>query len=546
MSVKEDTEKAVQQRDGLDLLHQPQLNRSMAFTTQERRDHKLRGLLPPRVRTIEAQAQNVLANFHHKNSDLEKYVYLMDVQSRNHTLFYYTLMRNLVEMMPIVYTPTVGEACQEYSEVYVSGRGLYISEDDRGEIDQVLANWPEKDIRVIVVTDGERILGLGDLGANGMGIPIGKLALYTACAGIHPRYCLPITIDIGTENDRYLNDPRYIGLAKHRTRGAEYDAFIDEFVTAVQKRFPKALIQFEDFGNQNAFRLLEKYRYQQRVFNDDIQGTAGVTLAGVLSALKITGQRLSDQRILFLGAGEAGIGIGHLIASAMETEGLSLEAARQRCWFVDSKGLVVASRTDLVGHKLPFAHQHEFVADLQSAVDMLRPTMLIGASGMPHTFTQPIVEAMARYNERPVIFALSNPTSKSECTAEEAYRWSSGRAIYASGSPFQPVTLNDVTYVPGQANNSYIFPGVGLGIVVSGARRVTDAMFTAAARSLAEQVTDADLKDGKIYPPLSNIRSVSAAIAESVAEIAYQEGLADTKRPDDLAAYIKSQMYDPR
>ncbi len=545
MLINDNTTHEIQQIDGLDLLRRPQLNRSMAFTTQERRDRKLRGLLPPRVRTLDDQSKNVLTNFRHKNSELEKYVYLMDVQSRNHTLFYYTLIRNLVEMMPIVYTPTVGQACEEYSEVYVSGRGLYISEDDRGEIDQVLANWPEKDIRVIVVTDGERILGLGDLGANGMGIPIGKLALYTACAGINPQYCLPITIDMGTENSKLLNDPHYIGLSKHRSRGANFDSLMDEFITAVQKRFPKALIQFEDFGNQNAFRLLEQYRHQQRVFNDDIQGTAAVSLAGVLSALQITGQRLRDQTILFLGAGEAGIGIGNLIASAIESEGLSIEEARQHCWFVDTKGLVVASRTDLAEHKLAFAHQHEFFPDLQSAVEALHPTILIGASGIAHTFTQPVVEAMARFNDRPVIFALSNPTSKSECTAEEAYRWSNGRAIYASGSPFPSVTLNDVTYTPGQANNSYIFPGVGLGIVVSGAKRVTDAMFTAAAETLAQQVSKADLQAGKIYPSLADIRSVSAAIAESVAEIAYQEGLADTPRPANLAEYIKSQMYNP-
>ncbi len=546
MTVKDDPTQQTQLVDGIDLLHQPHLNRSMAFTIQERREHKLRGLLPPRVRTIEDQAKNVLANFHHKATNLEKYVYLMDVQSRNHTLFYYTLMRNLVEMMPIVYTPTVGLACQEYSEVYVSGRGMYISEDDQGEIDQVLACWPEDDVRVIVVTDGERILGLGDLGANGMGIPIGKLALYTACAGIHPRQCLPITIDIGTENPKLLDNPHYIGLSKHRTRGEKYDAFIEEFVTAAQKRFPKALIQFEDFGNQNAFRLLEKYRHDYRVFNDDIQGTAGVTLAGVLSALRITGQRLSDQTILFLGAGEAGIGIGHLIASAMVSEGLTPEQARQRCWFVDSKGLVCASRTDLAEHKLPFAHEHRFVPDLQTAVDSLCPTMLIGASGMPNTFTQPIVEAMSRFNERPVIFALSNPTSKSECTAEEAYRWSNGRAIFASGSPFPAVTLGETTYSPGQANNSYIFPGVGLGIVVSGAKHVTDSMFTAAARALAKQVTLDDLQSGQIYPPLANIRSVSAAIAEAVAKIAEQEGLTEAPLPPNLPEFIKSQMYDPK
>ncbi len=545
MLVKDDTVGDTRPMEGLDLLRHPHLNRSMAFTDKERRERKLRGLLPPRVRTIDDQFKNVLANFHHKNTDLEKYVYLMDVQSRNHTLFYYTLIRNLVEMMPIVYTPTVGLACQEFSEVYVSGRGLYISENDRGEIEDVFANWPEKDIRVIVVTDGERILGLGDLGANGMGIPLGKLALYTACAGIDPSQCLPITIDVGTENPKLLDNPNYIGLQKHRSRGEAYDSLIEEFIKAATKCFPKAVIQFEDFGNQNAFRFLEKYRHDYRVFNDDIQGTAGVTLAGILSSLRVTGKRLSDQTILFLGAGEAGIGIGDLIVSAMMTEGLSQEEARKHCWFVDSTGLVVKSRTNLATHKLPFAHDHEFVADLQSAIDVLKPTILIGASGMPHTFTQPIIEAMARLNERPVIFALSNPTSKSECTADEAYRWSNGRAIFASGSPFPSVTLNDVVFNPGQANNSYIFPGVGLGIVVSGARHVTDTMFAAAARALANLVSDADLAGGNIYPPLHTIRSASAAIAEAVVEVAYAESLAETPRPANLPEYIKSQMYDP-
>lgn len=532
--------------EGPALLHNPHLNKGVGFTPDERRDYKLRGLLPPRSFTIQEQEQRVMLNFRSKSTNLEKYVYLMELQERNITLFYYTLINNMAEILPIIYTPTVGQACQEYSQVFINGRGLFISEEDRGEIAQVLANWPEDDVRVIVVTDGERILGLGDLGANGMGIPVGKLALYTGCAGVNPHQYLPITIDVGTENQRLLDDPVYIGLRKHRTRGAAYDELIEEFVTAVKERYPKAIIQFEDFGNQNAFRLLEQYRHTARVFNDDIQGTAGVTLAGLLSALRLTGQSLSQQTILFLGAGEAGIGIGNLIVSAMMEEGLSQQAARERCWFVDSKGLVVQERTDLAEHKLPFAHRHPFVPDLYTAVETLKPTALVGVSGIPHTFTQPIVEAMTRINQHPIIFALSNPTSKSECTAEEAYTWSKGRAIFASGSPFPPVNYDGVTLVPGQANNSYIFPGVGLGIIVSGARHVTDEMFAAAAHALAAKVSEADLTQGTIFPPLSSIRRVSAAIAEAVAEVAYAQGLAETPRPKDLGAYVVSQMYEPR
>jgi malate dehydrogenase (oxaloacetate-decarboxylating)(NADP+) len=416
---------------------------------------------------------------------------------------------------------------------------------------EILANWPIPDVRVIVVTDGERILGLGDLGANGMGIPVGKLSLYTACAGIPPMVTLPIMFDVGTENETYLNDPLYVGLQQRRLRGQAYDALIDEFMQAVTERFPHTLVQFEDFANHNAFRLLQKYRGTYRVFNDDIQGTAAVTLAGLFAALRLIAaeggpeQKLSDQTLLFLGAGEAGIGIADLVVSAMVDEGLTAEEARRRCWFVDSHGLVISSRTDLAPHKLPYAHVHEGLPGLAEAVDALRPTAIIGVSGQPRTFTEDVVRRMGELNDRPIIFALSNPTSKSECTAEEAYGWTGGRAIFASGSPFPPVTLDGRTYYPGQGNNAYIFPGVGLGVIVSAAAHVTDEMFQAAARTLAEQVTQADLAEGRIYPTLSRIRDVSAAIAAAVADVAYRQGLAAAPEPQDLGTFIRAFMYEP-
>ncbi len=537
---------------GVALLNNPLYNRGTGFTLAEREAFNLDGLLPPRVLSMEHHAARILQNFHKKPTDLEKYVYLIDLHDRNQTLFYRILIDNLEEMMPIVYTPTVGQACQQYGHIFRRPRGLYISARDRGQIAERLKNWPIDDIRVIVVTDGERILGLGDLGANGMGIPIGKLSLYTGCAGIPPAMTLPITLDIGTENKDFLDDPLYIGLPQRRLRGAEYDAFIEEFMQAVTERFPNVLVQFEDFGNQNAFTLLERYRNRYRVFNDDIQGTASVTLAGLLAALRLitlesgATRKLTEQRLLFLGAGEAGVGIADLVVSEMVKQGLAAEEARQRCWFVDSHGLVVKSRTDLAAHKLPYAHDHEPVADLITAVDELRPTILIGVSGQPRTFTRAIIEKMARFNERPIIFALSNPTSKSECTAEEAYSFTGGRAIFASGSPFPSYKLYGKTYHPGQGNNSYIFPGVGLGVVVSGARHVTNEMFEAAARSLADQVTEADMAAGRIYPVLSRIRDVSVAIATAVAEIAWREGLATAPQPDDIGQYVREFMYDPQ
>ena len=530
---------------GIELLHNPILNQGTAFTLEERELLGLCGLLPPRVNTQEKQAERVVANFRKKPNDLEKYVYLIDLEDRNENLFYHVVIDNIEEMMPIIYTPTVGQACVEYSRIFRRPRGLYISVNDRGSIDRCLQNWPYEDVRIIVVTDGERILGLGDLGAAGMGIPVGKLSLYTACAGIHPATTLPITLDVGTNNEKFLQDPVYIGLQQNRITGDEYDEFIEEFITEVTKRFPHAVIQFEDFANHNAFRLLEKYRDRICTFNDDIQGTASVTLAGLYASLQLTGGKLKDHRFLFLGAGEAGIGIADLIVSAMREEGVSAKKGREKCWFVDSRGLVVGSRNDLAQHKLPYAHDHEPLSSLLEAVRALKPTAIIGVSGQPQTFTQEVVEAMAELNEKPIIFALSNPTSKAECTAEQAYTWTDGRAIFASGSPFDPVTYKGQTFVPGQGNNSYIFPGVGLGVVTVAARRVTDSMFMAAAKALSLQVTEEDLELGRVYPSLTKIRAVSANIAASVAEVAYDENLTNQPRPYNILAYVKSMMYQP-
>ncbi len=530
---------------GVELLHDPVRNKGTAFTEEERDALGLRGLLPPHVHTMEEQVIRVLENFHREPTNLEKYIQMTGLQDRNETLFYRVVLDHIDEMMPIIYTPTVGQGCQEYGHIFRRPRGLYISADDRGRVAQVLRNWPGPDVRVIVVTDGERILGLGDLGAYGMGIPVGKLSLYTACAGVPPAQCLPVMLDVGTENERLLDDLLYTGIRQRRLRGEAYDELIDEFMMAVQEVFPRALVQFEDFANVNAFRLLEKYRERQCTFNDDIQGTGAMALAGLYSALRITGEQLTAQKILFLGAGEAAIGIANLIVAAMVGEGLSREAARNRCWLVDSGGLVVKGRAGLAGHKLPYAHEHAPLPDFLSTVEALHPTVIIGVSGQFGAFTESVLRVMARLNGRPIVFALSNPTSKAECTAEQAYSWTGGRAIFASGSPFPPVTLGTKTYVPGQGNNAYIFPGVGLGAVACGAKVVTDEMFFVAARALARQVEEEDLEQGLIYPPLREIREVSAAIAMAVADVAYERGLAAQPRPDDLAAHIKAHMYVP-
>lgn len=530
---------------GVALLHDATLNKGTAFTEEEREAFGLRGLLPPRVCSMDTQVMRVLENFRRKSDDLEKYIFLMGLQARNETLFYKVIAENLDETMPIIYTPTVGQACQEYGHIFRTPRGLFISAKDRRRVPDLLRNWPNKDVRIVVVTDGERILGLGDLGANGMGISVGKLALYTACAGVHPRLSLPVTLDVGTENERLLDDPLYIGIPERRIRGAAYDDLIDEFLMAAQDIFPGVLVQLEDFANANAFRLLKRYRDRICIFDDDIQGTAAVALSGLYSAMRITGGALKDQKILFLGAGEAGIGIGDLVVAGLVDEGLSEKDARNWCWFVDSKGLVVKERRDLAEHKLAYAHDHEFLPDLLSAVESLRPTTLIGVSGKPGMFTDRVLEAMARFNKRPIVFALSNPTSRAECTAEEAYSRTGGRAIFASGSPFGPVGLNGKTYVPSQGNNAYIFPGLGLGVIACGARHVTKRMFLVAAKTLAHEVSEDDLREGRIYPPLARIRTVSPAIAASVCKVAYDEGIATEPHPENLLELITSRMYRP-
>ena len=530
---------------GPGILHDPRLNKGTAFTEAERDALGIRGLLPPRVFTIEEQQARVLANFRRKPTDLDKYIFLTGLLDRNETLFYRTVIDHVEEMLPIIYTPTVGEACRRFGQIFRRPRGLYISARDRGRVAGVLESWPERGVQVIVVTDGERILGLGDLGAQGMGIPIGKLSLYSACAGIHPAACLPVMLDVGTNNEELRRDPQYMGLPERRLRGEPYDELADEFVEAAQRLFPGVLIQFEDFATENALRLLERYRDRACVFNDDIQGTAAVVLAGLQTAGRITGAPLGQQRMLFFGAGAAATGIADLVTAAMRLEGLSEAEARRRCWLVDSKGLVVSGRTDLPPHKRPYAQDQAPIAGLEEAIRVVRPTALIGVSGQPQAFSEPVLRAMAVINQRPVIFALSNPTSRSECSAEQAYGWTDGRAVFASGSPFSPVVLNGTTYVPRQANNAYIFPGVGLGVVVSGARRVTDEMFAVAARAVAAATDPAALASGSLFPPLSDVRAISQSIAVAVAGVAFNAGLAARPEPGDLASAVRSVMYEP-
>ena len=530
---------------GMALLRDPLLNKGTACTEQERDALGLRGLLPAHVLSMQAQAERVMTNLRRLPNDLEKYVALNGLHDRNEALFFRVVADNIDEIQPLIYTPTVGLACQRFGHIFQRPRGLFISANDRGRIAELLHNWPYV-AKLIVVTDGERILGLGDLGANGMGIPVGKLSLYAACAGIHPKLCLPVMLDVGTNNQTLLDDPYYVGLRQKRLSGPAYDQFVDEFVTAARAAFSGVLIQFEDFANHSAFQLLHKYRDKIPTFNDDIQGTASVALAGLFSALRVTGGKLSEQKVLFLGAGEAATGIADLVVSAIKAEGASEAEARLRTWLVDSRGLVVKNRANLNESKLPYAHDHPPIDDFLTAIRTLKPTAIIGVAAVGGTFTPEVLQTMAKINKRPIIFALSNPTSKAECSAEEAYRHTGGRALFACGSPYDPVKLDGKTFVPRQGNNSYIFPGVGLGAIASGTRLITDEMFMAAAHTLAQLVSEADLDQGSLYPALPRIREVSARIAAAVAKVAYQRGLAAGQPPKDLLAYVQSQMYDPR
>lgn len=534
---------------GLELLRDPRYNKGTAFGEEERERHYLRGLLPPVIMTQELQIERILKNVRSYETDLEKYVEVMDLQERNERLFYKVLIDHVEELLPIVYTPTVGEACQKYGNIFRRPHGLYITLKDKGHVLDCLRNWPEPNVQVIVVTDGERILGLGDLGLQGMGIPIGKLALYTALGGIRPSGTLPVTIDVGTNNQELLDNPFYIGLRQKRTTGQDYDDLLHEFMTACKVCYgEKVLVQFEDFANHNAFRLLSKYSTSHLVFNDDIQGTAAVALAGVLAALPLTGGTLADHLFLFVGAGEAGTGIAELIALEVSKQGKkSVEEARKQIYCVDSKGLVTKSRFDsLQAFKQPFAHDHAPVSDLATIIKALKPTVMIGTTGKGGQFTQTVLEEFSSYQEKPVVFALSNPTSQSECTAEEAFKYTKGKCIFASGSPFKPVTWEGKEYTIGQSNNCYIFPGMGLGCVISGAIRVHDDMFLAAAESLASEIGEDHLEKRQLFPAFSEIRDISAHIGAAVAAKAYDLGLA-TKlpRPKNLLSYAKSCMYSP-
>jgi len=530
---------------GYDLLRNPRLNKGTAFTEAQRRTWGLEGLLPPAVTTLALQVARRHAEIAALQDDLQKYLVLSDLQTRNETLYYAVLMSDPATYMPIVYTPTVGEACQKFGHIFRAPRGMYLPISSRGRLKQLLSNWPERDVRFIVVTDGERILGLGDLGAGGMGIPIGKLSLYTACAGVPPQYCLPIVLDVGTNNQVLLDDPLYQGLRQHRVRGEEYLAFIDEFVAAVEQLYPKCCIQWEDFANFNAVPVLARYRDKICTFNDDIQGTAGVALAGIYGALRITGQKLSEQRFLFLGAGSAATGIAELISLAMAQEGMDLAAARRRNALFDINGLLVTSRTDLAGFQKPFAQEAAPVPTFVAAVEALMPTGIIGVSTVPKLFNHDVIGAMARINQRPIIFPYSNPTSRSECSAEEAYRWSDGRAVFASGSPFPPVEIAGRHFVPGQGNNVYIFPAMGMAVFATEAKRVTEEMFIVAARAVAEQVTEENLSTGLIYPPQSHILDASLHVAERIAAYIFDQGLARVPRPDDVRALIHARAYRP-
>lgn len=540
MTIQDQTEKR-----GLDMLRDPKYNKGTAFTVEEREKYGLMGLLPDMVSPLDMQIKRIEGHIKSLPEDIDKYVYLSDLQERNESLFYHILMGNPVAYMPVVYTPTVGLACQTFGRIYRRPKGLFISASHRGRIADVLRNWPEEDVRWICVTDGERILGLGDLGAQGMGIPVGKLVLYTVCAGVPPNMTLPIVLDVGTNNEDLLNDPFYIGMRERRLVGDEYSSFIEEFVTAVEEVFPQCSIQWEDFANQNAGLVLDRYRDRISSFNDDIQGTAAVGVAGILAALCMKKERLADQTFLFYGAGSAGTGIADLLCRVMEADGIPLDEARKKCWLVDSKGLVVSSRDDLTPSKQPFAHVAEHVATLVEAARFTQATAIIGTSTIPKSFTFDVIEQMAANTDRPIIFPFSNPTSKSECSAEEAYTWTNGRAIFASGSPFEPVVIDGKTYYPGQGNNVYVFPGVGLAVYATQASTIPDGAFVVAARALAAMVSDEQFAAGLIYPPMANIRQAAIVVATAVAEFFFDEGLARVERPASITAFINEHVWVP-
>jgi len=532
-------------KHGIELLHDPSLNKSTAFSEAEKQALGLVGLVPDITETDEIQLQRVNLQLAQKPTDLERYIYLINLLDHDETLFYRTVMSDPARFLPIVYDPTIGEACLKFGHIYRQPRGMYLSITRRGKVKEILKNWPQRDVRFICVTDGGRILGLGDLGANGAGIPIGKLQLYTACAGVPPQYLLPMYLDAGTNNEQYLHDPLYLGMRKPRPATEDLYSFVDEFVQAVQEVFPKCCIHFEDWTGKDAVHLLKRYRDKYCVYNDDVQGTAGITLAGMINAAKVKGTKLKDEKYLFLGAGSAGIGLADLLCSALVKQGMSLKEAQSQVYMFDINGLLESTRKDLFDFQLPYAHQHAPTRDFVAAIESIKPTTIIGVSTIGGAFNQKVIEAMARTNERPVILALSNPTEHAECTPEQAYSWSKGKAIYAAGVQFPPVHYNGQTFLPGQANNFYIFPAVGMAIFATQAKRVTDEMFIEAGQAVADQVPSELLKQGLLYPLQSNILESEIQTAARVAKLVFDSGLATVPRPADMVAFIRKHVYKP-
>jgi malate dehydrogenase (oxaloacetate-decarboxylating)(NADP+) len=530
---------------GMELLQDPTLNKSTAFTESEKQALGIIGLVPDVTETEDQQLSRVMMQLGHKTSDIDRYIYLINLLDHNETLFYRTVMSDPARFLPIVYDPTIGEACLKFGHIYRQARGMYLSITRRGKVKEILRNWPQKDVRFICVTDAGRILGLGDLGANGAGIPIGKLQLYTACAGVPPQYLLPMYLDAGTNNEQYLHDPLYLGMRKTRPSTEELFSFVDEFVDAVQEVFPKCCIHFEDWTGVDAVHLLQRYRDKYCVYNDDVQGTAGITLAGMINATKLKGTQLKDEKYLFLGAGSAGIGLADLLCSALVAQGVPLKEAQARIYMFDINGLLESTRKDLVDFQKPYAHQHAPTRDFVAAIESIKPTTIIGVSTIGGAFSQKVVESMARINERPVILALSNPTEHAECTAEQAYTWSKGKAIYAAGVQFEPVRYGGKTFLPGQANNFYIFPAVGMAIFATQAKRVTDEMFIEAGQAVADQVPPDLLKQGLLYPLQSNILETEIQTAARVAKLVFDSGLARVERPKDMVALIREHVYTP-
>src|SRR5271165_3666436 len=530
---------------GIDVLLEPSLNKSTAFTEDEKESLGIVGLVPDVTESEDLQLSRVMLQLGHKTTDLDRYIYLANLLDHNETLFYRTIMSDPARFLPIVYDPTIGEACLKFGHIYRQARGMYLSMNRRGKVKDVLKNWPQKDVRFICVTDGGRILGLGDLGANGAGIPIGKLQLYTACAGVPPQYLLPMYLDAGTNNEQYLHDPLYLGMRKTRPSQEELFSFVDEFVEAVQEVFPKCCIHFEDWTGVDAVHLLQRYRDKVCVYNDDVQGTAGITLAGMINATKLKGTKLMDEKYLFLGAGSAGIGLADLLCSALVAQGMTLNDAQSRVHMFDINGLLESTRTDLVDFQKPYAHKHPPTRDFVAAIQSIKPTTIIGVSTIGGAFTQKVIEAMSRINERPVVLALSNPTELAECTPEQAYTWSNGKATYAAGVQFPTVHFKGQTFLPGQANNFYIFPAIGMAIFATQARRVTDEMFIEAGQAVADQVPSDLLKQGLLYPLQSNILETETQTAARVAKLVFDSGLARVERPADMVAFIRNHVYKP-